>query len=57
MKYHLLSATLLVLALMLETAGINGGGAMLLGAGVACEVWFWVRVIRGRGRRLQSASR
>jgi hypothetical protein len=56
MKYHLLSAALILAAVVLEIAGFTGGGAALLGTGVACEIWFWMRVIRGRGRRLQSAS-
>ena len=48
MKYHLISASLLGAALVLETMGVAGGGAILLGAGVACEVWFWMRVLRSR---------
>jgi len=55
MKYHLVSAALLGAARVLETAGF-GGGAALLGAGVACEVWFWMRVVRGRSHTLRAPS-
>jgi len=55
MKYHLVSAALLGAALLLETAGF-GGGAALTGAGVACEVWFWMRVLRGRSHALRAPS-
>jgi hypothetical protein len=48
MKYHLISTLLIVAALMLETVGFAGGGIALLGAGVGCEIWFWVRVAHRR---------
>jgi hypothetical protein len=57
MKYHLLSLALLILALVLETAGIGGGGALVLGAGIACEIWFWIRAVSGRPPRRQSGCR
>lgn len=48
MKYHLLSATLIVAAIALETAGSGKAGsnlgATLYVAGVACEFWFWIRL-------------
>jgi hypothetical protein len=47
MKYHLISALLLVAAVGLETLGF-GGGVVLLAAGVGCEIWFWMRVARAR---------
>jgi hypothetical protein len=47
MKYHLISASLLGAAIALETTGF-AGGLVLLGAGVGCEVWFWMRLVRGR---------
>jgi hypothetical protein len=56
MKYHPLSAALLATALVLEMIGFSGAGAALLGAGVACEVLFWIRLIRGRSQRPQSPS-
>jgi hypothetical protein len=56
MKYHLLSAALILAAVVLEIAGIAGAGSALLGTGVACEIWFWMRVIRGRGCRLQQGA-
>ena len=53
MKYHLISALLLIAAAVLETLGLAGsfvlvGAGVLLGAGVGCEVWFWMRMVRGR---------
>ena len=48
MKYHLISASLLGAAFVLETVGFGGGGVMVLGAGIGCEVWFWSRVVHSR---------
>jgi hypothetical protein len=56
MKYHLFSAALLATALVLVMLGFSGGGAALLAAGVACELWFWIRLIRGRSQRPQRPS-
>ena len=47
MKYHVISASLLFAGLVLETAGFAIGG-VVLGAGVACEIWFWMRLVRRR---------
>jgi len=47
MNYHLFSAWLLGTALVLETLGF-AGSVVPLGAGVGCEVWFWMRMVRGR---------
>lgn len=47
MKYHLISASLLIAALALETLGF-AGAIVLLAAGVGCEVWFWMSIVRGR---------
>jgi hypothetical protein len=48
MKYHLLSATLIIAAIALEMAGSGTAGsnlgATLYVAGVACEFWFWIRL-------------
>ena len=51
MNYHLFSASLLGTALILETLGF-AGSVVLLGAGVGCEVWYWMRMVRGRRRSL-----
>jgi len=51
MNHHLFSASLLGTGLVLETLGFAGSVA-LLGAGVGCEVWFWMRMVRGRRRSL-----
>ena len=50
MKNHLMSASLVVTAFALETLGF-AGAIVLLAAGVGCEVWFWVRIVRGRRSR------
>jgi hypothetical protein len=46
-KCHLLSAALIVVAIILEMAGYGragtDSGATLFVAGVACEFWFWSR--------------
>jgi hypothetical protein len=47
MKYHLVSASLLGAALVLETLGF-AGSVIVLGAGVGCEVSFWMRMARRR---------
>jgi hypothetical protein len=47
MKYHLISASFLGAAVVLETVGF-AAGIVLLGAGIGCEVWFWIRLVRGR---------
>jgi len=48
MKYHLLSAVLIVAAIVLEMAGYgktgSNWGATLFVAGFACEFWFWIRI-------------
>lgn len=52
MKYHLTSALLIVAAVIFEIAGFgaiaSALGVVLLGAGVALELWFWIRFVRGR---------
>jgi hypothetical protein len=48
MKYHLISALLLGAAFVFDTLGF-AGVVILLGAGVGCEIWFWMRMVRVRG--------
>lgn len=45
MKYHLFSAVLLAAAVVLYAGGFAGVSLMLAG-GVACEIWFWTRIVR-----------
>ena len=47
MKYHLISASLLFLAVVLETAGF-ASAVVFLAAGVGCEILFWMRIARRR---------
>jgi hypothetical protein len=35
----------------LELAGLGSSVALILGAGVACEVWFWMRIVRAKRYR------
>jgi hypothetical protein len=44
---HLISALLLGAAFVFDTRGC-AGVAVLLGAGVGCEIWFWMRTARVR---------
>lgn len=55
MKYHLVSAALIIVAIVLEMAGFSGGSSdpsrLLLVAGFTCEAWFWIRVFRAKAQR------
>jgi hypothetical protein len=44
MQRHLLSAAILIGALVLYGAGMVGGASVLFAAGFACEFWFWARM-------------
>jgi hypothetical protein len=48
MRYHLLSAALVVAAIIMEMAGYGTAGsdlgATLFAAGAAAELWFWIRI-------------
>jgi len=46
-KYHLFTAALLLAALVLYSVGLRSGGMVVFVVGAACELWFWLRVIRG----------
>jgi hypothetical protein len=52
MKYHLTSVVLIVAAIILEVIGFgtiaSAFGVILLAAGVALELWFWIRLVRVR---------
>jgi hypothetical protein len=61
MKYHLLSAALIVAAIVLEMAGYGRAGsdlgATLFVAGVACEFWFWICIgLAKKARRRDPSS-
>jgi hypothetical protein len=44
MKYHLLTAILLLTALTCYTLGYSGAGWITIAAGAFFELWFWVRL-------------
>jgi hypothetical protein len=43
MHRYLLSAAIMMAALVLYGFGMTGGGIALFVAGVVCELWFWIR--------------
>lgn len=48
MKYHSLTFAILLAAVVLAIIGKSGAGVVLLGLAAALELWFWVRVLRGK---------
>ena len=45
MKYHLITAVLLLIAIALYIAGLSDAGVVVFFAGVAFEIWFWARLL------------
>lgn len=56
MKYHLLSAAILVGAVAMCAAGSMAGGSVLVLAGGGLELWFWARVLRLGHRQTGAAT-
>ena len=61
MRYHVISAALIVVAIILELAGLGKAGsdlgASLFAAGCVCEFWFWIRLgLVRKSRRHQTTS-
>ena len=57
MKFHLITAVLLLIATALYLAGLPGAGAVAFWAGVAFETWFWARIVIKRSvARTRSSS-
>jgi hypothetical protein len=56
MKHHLVGILLIVGAFVLETIGSGAGAVIFLAAGVACEIAFWMRLVRGRRLRTRAPS-
>lgn len=50
MRYHAITVLLIVAALPLYVVGFALSGLLVLSAAVALEVWFWIRVVRGKTR-------
>ena len=48
MKYQLFTVAMLLVALALYAVGMHEGGSLVFLMGAAFELWFWVRVMRGR---------
>lgn len=44
MKYHLITAILLTIAVSCYVLGYNGAGWAVIAAGAVFELWFWVRL-------------
>jgi len=47
MKYHLITAALLLVALAFYTLGYSTLGGVAFVVGGVFELWFWVRLFRG----------
>jgi hypothetical protein len=47
MNHHIAGLLLLAAAFVLETLGLGSGAILVLAAGVACEIAFWMRLVRG----------
>ena len=45
MRYHAITALLLLVAIALYLAGLSGAGAVTFVAGIGFETWFWVRIL------------
>ena len=56
MKHHLLTVAILLMAVVFYLIGLGGGGAVLVCAGAALELWFWVRAMRVGKPAASSAS-
>ena len=56
MNHHVVTAALLVTALVLYVLGMRSGSAVVFLVGAACELWFWVRLIRGRREAPRTAT-
>jgi hypothetical protein len=61
MKFHLLGVALIGAAVLLELSGVANGrselGATLFTGGVACELWFWIRLgAAKKARRAKAAA-
>jgi len=50
MRRHLLTTALLILALLCYTLGAAAQGTALLVLGGVAELFFWIRLVRGRRR-------
>jgi hypothetical protein len=56
MNHHIAGVLLLAAAFVLETLGLGTGAILFLAAGVACEIAFWMRLVRGRRLRTRVPS-
>ena len=48
MHNHLVTVVILIVALVLYWAGYSGAGNIAFIAGGVFELWFWVRLLRGK---------
>jgi hypothetical protein len=54
MKRHLITVALLLVAIAFYLVGLAGVGVLALAVGAVFEIWFWVRVLVRRNRRITS---
>jgi hypothetical protein len=50
MQRHLITVLVLLAALVCYRIGFGAGAFALVAAGGALELWFWVRLLRGKPR-------
>ena len=56
MKRHLITVALLLVAIAFYLVGLAGVGILAFTVGAVFEIWFWVRVLVRRNRRIASSS-
>ena len=56
MKRHLITVALLLVAIAFYLVGLAGVGILAFTFGAVFEIWFWVRVLVRRNRRITSSS-
>ena len=57
MSHHWATALILLTAVILALVGISTGASVLIGVGVAFELWFWVRLLRARPTHAPTPAR
>ena len=56
MKRHLVTVALLLVAIAFYLVGVASVGILAFTVGALFEIWFWVRVLVRRNRRIASSS-
>ena len=56
MKRHLITVALLLVAIAFYLVGLASAGILAFTVGALFEIWFWVRILVRRNRRIASSS-